>query len=97
MYCLALELFWLLKFRFIFSSNEDDFDHSARITFPSGMEGRTSVLTLSSSLILAAEQTNFNMRRPHSIFGPLFSLDHSFIIYSFLLDQQDLEASNLDA
>ena len=44
---------------------------------------------------LAAEQTNVNMRRVHPICGPLFSLkDHSFIIYSFLLDQQVLDTSS---
>ena len=94
-YCLARELFWPLKFRFIFSSNEDDLCHSTRMTFPGSIKDCEKALLLSSSLILAAEQTNFNMRRAYSIFGPLFSLeDHSFIIYSFLLDQLVLEASS---
>ena len=66
------------------------------MTFPGNIKGHTNTLSPSSSLILAAEQTNFNMGRAHSIFGPFFSLeDHSFIIYSFLLDQLVLEASSL--
>ena len=94
-YCLARELFWPLQFRFIFSFNEDDLCHSVRMTFPGNIKGCVNALSLSSSLILAAEQTNINMRRAHPIFGPLFSLeDHSFIIYSFLLDQVDIEASS---
>ena len=58
------------------------------MTLPGSIKGHETALSVSSSLILAAEQTNFNMRRAHPIFGPLFSQeDHSFIIYSFLLDQ----------
>ena len=64
------------------------------MTFPGCIKCRANALSLPSSFILAAEQTNFNMRRVHSIFGPLFSLDHSFIIYSFLQDQLALEASS---
>ena len=94
-YCLALESFRPLKFRFIFSTNENDLCHSARMTFPGNIKGCVNALYISFSLILAAEQTNINMRRAHPIFGPLFSLeDHSFIIYSFLLDQLVLEASS---
>ena len=62
------------------------------MTFPGSIKGRTNALSLSSSLILVAEQTNINMKRAHPNFGPLFSLEnHSFIIYSFLLDQLVLE------
>ena len=65
------------------------------MTFPGSIKGRATALSVSSSLILAAEQTNINMRRAHPILGPLFSLeDHSFIIYSFLIDQLVLEASS---
>ena len=65
------------------------------MTFPGNIKGRANAISRSSSLILAAEQTKFNMRGAHSIFGPLISLeDHSFIIYSFLLDQLVLEASS---
>ena len=88
-------IIWPLRFRFIFSSNGDDLNHSTRMTFPGSIKGRANALSLSSSLILAAEQTNINMRRAHPILGPLFSLeDHSFIIYSFLVDQLVLEASS---
>ena len=63
------------------------------MTFPGSIRGRANALSLSSSLILAAEQTNVNMRRANPIFGPLFSQEnHSFIIYSFLLDQLVLES-----
>ena len=94
-YCLAQELFWPLKFRFIFSSNEDDLCHSAWVTFPGNIKGCVNALSGSSSLILAAKQTNINMKRAHPIFGPLFSLeDHSFIIYSFLLDQLVVKVSS---
>ena len=58
-----MKLFWLLRFRFIFSSNEDDLSHSTRMTFPGSIKGRAITLSVSSSLILAAEQTNINMRR----------------------------------
>ena len=65
------------------------------MTFLGGTKGRANALSLSSSLILATEQNNINMRRAHSIFGPLFSLeDHSFIIFSFILAQLVLEASS---
>ena len=65
------------------------------MNFPGNIKGYENALSLSSSLILAAEQTNFNMKRAHSIFGPLFSReDHSFIIYSLLLDQLVLVASS---
>ena len=64
------------------------------MTFLGSIKGCANALSASSSLILAAEQTNINMRRAHSIFGPLFSLDHSFIIDSFLLDQLVPEASS---
>ena len=94
-YCLAWELFGPLRFWFIFSSNEDDLSHSTRMTFLSSIKGCANALSVSSSLIPAAEQTNISIRRVHLIFGPLFSLeDHSFIIYSFLLDQLVLEASS---
>ena len=64
------------------------------MTFPNSIKGHANALSLSSSLILAAEQTNINMRA-HPIFGLLFSLgDHSFIIYSFLLDQLVLKTSS---
>ena len=64
------------------------------MTFPSNIKGCVNAFSFSSSLILAAEQTNINMRRAHPILGPLFSLgDHSFIIYSFLLDQLVLKTS----
>ena len=65
------------------------------MTFPGRIKGHANTLSLSSSLILAAEQTNINMRRAHPIFEPLFSWeDHSFIIYSFLLDQLVFETSS---
>ena len=89
------ELFWSLRFRSISSSNGDDLSHCTQMTFPGSIKGRANALSVSSLLILAVEQTNINMRRAHSIFGPLFSLeDHSFIIYSFLHDQLVLEASS---
>ena len=63
--------------------------------FPRQYKSCVNALSVSSWFILAAEQTNIKMRRAHSIFGPLFSLeDHSFIIYSFLLDQLVLEISS---
>ena len=37
--------------------------------------GRAIALSVFSSLILAAEQTNINMRGAHLILGPLFSLE----------------------
>ena len=92
---LAQELFWPLRFRLIFLSNEDDLSHSTRMTFPGSIKGSANALSVSSSLILAAEQTNINMERTHPIFGLLFSLgDHTFIIHSFLLDRLVLEASS---
>ena len=79
----------------MFSSNEDDLSHSTRMTFPGSIKCHANTLSASSSLVLAIEQTNITMRRAHPIFGPLFSLeDHSFILYSLLLDQLVLEASS---
>ena len=84
----------------MFSTNEDGLCYPARMTFSGNIKGCVTLslslsLSLSFSFILAEEQININMRRAHSIFGPLFSLEnHSFIIYSFLLDQLILEASS---
>ena len=61
------------------------------MTFPGTIKGRANALSLSSSLILAAEQTIFNEESTfnHGPFG-----DHSFFIYSFFLDQLVLETSS---
>ena len=52
-------------FDFIFLSNEDDISHSTQMTFPDSIKGRTNALSASSSLILAAEQTD---SLPHSFY-----------------------------
>ena len=65
------------------------------MTFLGSIKGHANALSVSSSLILAAEQTNINIGRAHPFFGQLFSVeDHSLIIYSFLLDQLVLKASS---
>ena len=65
------------------------------MTFPNNIKDRVNALSLSSSLVLAAEQTKINMGRVDPFLEPLFSLeDHSFIIYSFLIDKLVLEVSS---
>ena len=43
------------------------------MTFPGGIKGRTNTLSLSSSFILAAEQTNFELESAFNLWTIIFS------------------------
>ena len=82
------------SFDFILPTNEDGLCHSARITFPGDIKGCvTRSRALFPCLIPAADRLHKNEKSAFNIWATVSLGDHSFIIYSFLLDQLDLETS----
>ena len=82
------------SFDFIFATNEDGLCHSTWITFPCNIKG---CVTLSLPLFLtdpSSRQTTSTRRERIQHLGHCSLGDHSFIFYSFLLDQLDLETSD---
>ena len=79
-------------FDFVFSTNGNNLCHSAWMTFPGNIKGCVMNSQPLFLIHLAAEQ-NINMKRAHSTMAIVPLGDHSFIIYSFFLDQLDIETS----
>ena len=79
------------SFDLYISSNENDLCHSARVTFPGNIKGLVN--TLSISFFDWHQQQTDHEESAFNIWATVPLGDYSFIIYSFLLDQLDLESS----
>ena len=81
--CLVSKIIWPLWSRLIFSPNEDDLSHSARMTFSGNIKGSENACTFSPQFIFRAGRTDSlylsltlatdhsTMRRAHLIYRPL--------------------------